>query len=186
MTAGVETMLALEPDPAKRHATQEALQAGHRYVRAALAGQVSPGLAEAYRRADEQVLSTIRTMVGLDQVRFAGCGAAPVAREVLEFMLALGIPVIEVWGMSECAGVPITNLPGANKIGTVGKPIPGVELRLAADGELLLRGPMVMRGYRHDPTATAQAIDPGGWLHTGDLATIDADGYVTIIGARKN
>ena len=87
--------------------------------------------------------------------------------------------------MSECAGVPITNLPGAARFGTVGKPVPGVELRLAGDGELLLRGPMVMRGYRNDPGATATAIDDAGWLHTGDLAIIDADGYVRITGRKK-
>jgi long-subunit acyl-CoA synthetase (AMP-forming) len=147
---------------------------------------VPAGLAQAYQRADEQVLSKIRALVGLDQVRFAGCGAAPLAPEVLEFIFALGIPVTEAWGMSECASVPITNLPGATRFGTVGKPVTGVEVKLAGDDELLLRGPMVMNGYHNNPAATAAAIDPGGWLHTGDLATIDTGGYVTITGARKN
>jgi long-subunit acyl-CoA synthetase (AMP-forming) len=99
-------------------------------------------------------------------------------------MLALGIPVAEIWGMSECS-LGTVNPPGAIRIGTVGKAIPGVQLRLAGDGELLLRGPAVMKGYRNDPARTAEAIDPGGWLHTGDLAAIDDDGYVTITGRKK-
>ncbi len=185
LKAGIETLVTYEPDPAKRQAVQDAFETGRRYVRAALAGQAPAALAEAYRRADEQVMSTIRFMLGLDQVRIAMSGAAPIVPEILEFMLALGIPITEVWGMSECAGAPITNPPGAIRIGTVGRPIPGVQLKLAGDGELLLRGPMVMKGYRNDPAATAEAIDPGGWLHTGDLASIDTDGYVTITGRKK-
>ena len=112
-------------------------------------------------------------------------GAAPIAPEILKFMLALGIPVTEVWGMSECSCIGTANPPDAIRIGTVGKAIPGVQLKLAGDGELLLRGPIVMKGYRNDPARTAEAIDPGGWLHTGDLAVIDQDGYVTITGRKK-
>jgi len=185
LKAGVEALVALEPDPAKRQAAQEAFGVAHQYVGAALAGQVPAALAQAYQRADEQVLAKIRFLLGLDQVRFAGCGAAPLAPEILTFMLALGIPVAEVWGMSECSCIGTANPPDAIRFGTVGKPVAGVELKLAGDGELLLRGPMVMRGYRNDPAATAAAIDPGGWLHTGDLAAIDADGYVTITGRKK-
>src|SRR5262249_44215008 len=149
------------------------------------AGRVRAGLAEAYRRADERVLSAIRQLLGLDQVRLALSGAAPIAPEILTFMLALGIPVIEVWGMSECSGAGTVNPPDAIRIGTVGKAIPGVQLTLAGDGELLLRGPIVMKGYRNDPVRTAEAIDPGGWLHTGDRAAIAEDGYVTITGRTK-
>ena len=93
--------------------------------------------------------------------------------------------MIEVWGMSECSGAGTVNPPDAIRIGTVGKAIPGVQLRLAGDGELLLRGPIVMKGYRNDPARTAEAIDPDGWLHSGDLAAIDEDGYVTITGRKK-
>jgi len=182
--AGVEAMVAAEPDPAKRRATQEALETGHRYVRATLAAPVPAQVAEAYQRADEQVLSKLRFALGLDRLRVAVCGAAPVAPEVLKFMLALGIPVAEGWGMSECL-LGTVNPPGAIRFGTVGTAVPGVEVVLADDGELLLRGPTVMKGYRHDPAATAEAIGPGGWLHTGDLASIDPDGYVTITGRKK-
>ena len=117
-------------------------------------------------------------------MRTAICGAAPVAPEVLEFMHALGIAVAEVWGMSECL-VGTINPPGAIRIGTVGTAVPGVELKLAGDGELLVRGPTVMNGYRHDPVKTAEALGPGGWLRTGDLAAMDADGYVQITGRKK-
>jgi len=93
--------------------------------------------------------------------------------------------VVELWGMSECSGAGTVNPPDAIRIGTVGKALPGVRLRLADDGEFLLRGPMVMKGYRNDPATTAEAIDPDGWLHSGDLAAIDGDGYVTITGRKK-
>jgi long-chain acyl-CoA synthetase len=185
LKAGIETLVAYEPDQARRQAVQDAFQVGLRHVDAALAGEVPAGLAEAYQRADEQVLSQIRLLLGLDQVRAAVSGAAPIAPEILKFMLALGIPVAEVWGMSECSCIGTANPPGAIRIGTVGKAIPGVQLKLAGDGELLLRGPIVMKGYRNDPARTAEAIDPGGWLHTGDLAAIDEDGYVTITGRKK-
>ena len=98
LKAGIEVMVAYEPDQAKRLAMQQAFETGHQYVRAAQAGQVPADLAAAYRRADEQVLSKIRSAVGLDQLRIAVSGAAPIAPEVLEFMLALGVPVAEVWG----------------------------------------------------------------------------------------
>jgi long-chain acyl-CoA synthetase len=153
LKAAAEQIPACEPDPVRQQATRQAFNTGRQYARATLTGEVPPGLAEAYQRADEQVLSKIRFALGLDQVRFAWCGAAPVAPQVLEFMLALGIAVTEGWGMSECL-VGTVNPPGAIRIGTVGTPIPGVQLKLAGDGELLLRGPTVMKGYRNN--------DPGG------------------------
>ena len=185
LKAGIETLVAYEPDQARRQAVRDAFGVGLRYVDATLAGEVPAGLAEAYQRADEQVFSQIRLLLGLDQIRGAVSGAAPIAPEILKFMLALGIPVAEVWGMSECSCIGTANPPEAIRIGTVGKAIPGVQLKLAGDGELLLRGPIVMKGYRNDPARTAEAIDPGGWLHTGDLAAIDEDGYVTITGRKK-
>lgn len=184
LKAGAEAMVACEPDQARRHAMGQAIRTAHQYVRAVQAGAVPAGMTDAYRRSDQQVLSKIRFGLGLDQVRAATCGAAPVAPEVMEFMRALGVPVSEVWGMSECL-IGTINPPGAIRIGTVGTPVPGVELKLAGDGELLVRGPTVMKGYRHDPAKTAEALGPGGWLRTGDLAAIDRDGYVRITG-RKN
>src|SRR5262249_60688929 len=107
-----------------------------------------------------QVVSKIRAAAGLDQVRIAICGAAPIAPEILRFMLGLGIQVTEVWGMSETSCIGTANPPGAIRIGTVGTAIPGVELKLAGDGELLVRGPNVMKGYRGGPVETAEAVSP--------------------------
>jgi len=184
LKAVIEAIVAYEPDRAEQQAMQQAFDIARQHARAAQVGHVPAELAEAYRQADAQVLAKIRSALGLDQVRIAGSGGAPIAPEILEFMLALGIPVSEMWGMSECL-VGTANPPGAIRIGTVGKPIPGVELKLAGDGELLVRGPTVMKGYHNDPVQTAQAIDPAGWLHTGDIAAIDDDGYVRIIDRKK-
>jgi len=185
LKAGIDALTAFEPDEARRQAVREAFQVAHEYADAVQAGQVPAELAEAYQRADERVLSAIRQLLGLDQVRIALSGAAPISPEILTFMLALGIPVVELWGMSECSGAGTVNPPDAIRIGTVGKAIPGVQLTVADDGELLLRGPIIMKGYRNDPARTAEAIDPDGWLHSGDLAAIDDDGYVTITGRKK-
>jgi long-subunit acyl-CoA synthetase (AMP-forming) len=104
---------------------------------------------------------------------------------VLEYFAAAGIVIQEVWGMSELSCVA-TMVPSDDpRFGTVGKPIPGVEVKLAADGELLVRGAIVMRGYRNQPEKTAEALDADGWLHTGDVATIDDDGFVTIVDRKK-
>jgi len=184
LKAGVEAMVAYEPDQGRRQAMQQALETAQRWVRAARAGNVPAGLAGDYQRADELVLSKIRVALGLDQVRVAICGGAPIAPQILEFMLGLGIGVAEVWGMSECA-IATANPPGSIRIGTVGTALPGVQLRLAGDGELLVCGPIVMKGYHNDPVRTAEAIDSEGWLHTGDIAAIDDDGYVTITGRKK-
>ena len=119
-------------------------------------------------------------------MRFAATGAAAIDPEALEFVLGLGLPVLR--GVGHVGDVVLRrpiNPPDAVRIGTVGKPLAGVELRLADDGELLVRGPLLMKGYRNEPEKTAEAIDADGWLHTGDIATIDADGYVTIVDRKK-
>jgi long-subunit acyl-CoA synthetase (AMP-forming) len=112
-------------------------------------------------------------------------GAAPSPLEVLEFFAAIGMPICEVWGMSETTSIATLNPPDRVRLGTVGPPIPGVEVRLAEDGELLCRGDTVMAGYRNDPEKTAETIDSDGWLHTGDIAEIDEDGYLKIIDRKK-
>jgi long-subunit acyl-CoA synthetase (AMP-forming) len=134
---------------------------------------------------DPAMKAAIREKLGLHQLRWAACGAAPVPPEVLAFFNDLGVPVVEVWGMSEISGIGTTNLLADNRPGSVGRVLPGSEAKLAPDGELLFRGAQVMRGYRHQPEATAAAIDAEGWLHTGDVATVDEDGYITIIDRKK-
>ena len=118
-------------------------------------------------------------------MRWGITGAAAIPVETLEFFWGLGIPVYEVWGESESVGGATSNRPGATKIGSVGQALSGVEISLADDGELLIRGPNVMRGYRHQPEKTAEVIDADGWLHTGDIGTIDAQGFVTIVDRKK-
>ncbi|MGQ0632949.1 MAG: AMP-dependent synthetase/ligase [Sporichthyaceae bacterium] len=123
--------------------------------------------------------------LGLDRVEWSVCGAAPIAVETLHYFTALGLPVQEVFGMSETSCCVTVNPPEDIRPGKVGLPVPGAELALADDGELLVRGPLVMTGYRGDPERTAEAIDADGWLHTGDIATIDDDGYVAIVDRKK-
>jgi long-subunit acyl-CoA synthetase (AMP-forming) len=103
---------------------------------------------------------------------------------VLEFMNAIGVPIYDGYGLSETAGVVSVNRPGANRLGTVGRVLPGFEVKLAPDGELLVKGPAVMRGYRDDPQRTAEAFDPDGWLRTGDIAHLD-DGFIEIVDRKK-
>ena len=112
-------------------------------------------------------------------------GAAPCPLEVLEFFAAIGIPICEVWGMSELTSIATLVPPERLKLGTVGPPIPGVEIRLDSDGEILFRGDTVMAGYRNQPEKTAEAIDADGWLRTGDVGQIDEDGYLKIIDRKK-
>jgi long-subunit acyl-CoA synthetase (AMP-forming) len=133
----------------------------------------------------DEVKAGIRTQLGLDQAQWLICAAAPIPPQVLEYFQALGLSICEAWGMSELSCFATINPVDDNRIGTVGKAIPGVELKLLDDGELLARGPIVMKGYRKDPAKTAEAIDADGWMHTGDVATIDEDGYVTIIDRKK-
>ena len=133
----------------------------------------------------DEARAGLRARLGLDRVEHLGGGAAPMAIDVLRYFDALGLPIAEAWGMSELAGAGTANPHGAIRHGTCGTALPGVELKLADDAELLVRGPIVMRGYRGDPAATAAAIDDEGWLRTGDVAHIDDDGYVSIVDRKK-
>jgi long-subunit acyl-CoA synthetase (AMP-forming) len=112
-------------------------------------------------------------------------GAAPISVEALEFVLALGIPLCEGWAMSETSPTATLNRPSAIRPGTVGRAMPDVEVRVADDGELLVRSPGVMRGYRNDPERTDEAVDADGFMHTGDIGSIDEDGYVRILDRKK-
>ncbi len=186
LKAGIETQLAAEKSPVRRRLAGWGIDVGRRAARLRSDGKPIPRLVQAQHViAERVVLSKIRARLGLDRLRFAATGAAAIDPDALEFVLGLGLPVCEVWGMSETSCCVTVNPPDAVRIGTVGVPIAGCEVRLADDGELLVRGPLVMRGYRSEPERTAETIDPDGWLHTGDIATIDADGYVTIVDRKK-
>jgi long-chain acyl-CoA synthetase len=185
LKAGLESMLAAQPEEA-RAKVQGALDASLQALRLRQRGEpVPPELATAVEQADRELFSNLRTMLGLDELVAVNVGAAPTPPEVIEFFHAIGIELAELWGMSETCAAGTCNRPGEVRIGTVGPASPGVELRLAEDGELLIRGDCLMRGYRNQPAQTAAAIGADGWLATGDVATIDADGYVTLIDRKK-
>jgi len=186
LKAAIDLTLAEESSPVKRKLALWAIDVGRRRARLRSDGKDVPAvLAVQHAVADRLVLAAVRKKLGLDQVRVAVTGAAAISTEVLEFVLALGIRCSEVWGMSETSCVVTMNRPNAIRIGTVGQVLPGTQLKLGDDGELLVSGPLVMRGYRNDPERTAEAIDEDGWLHTGDIAEIEADGYVHIVDRKK-
>jgi len=186
MKAALEAGFSAESDPARREAVAAALAASTAIVRAEQAGEpVGEERLAARDAADAEMFAPLRAMLGLGDVEYLISGAAPIAPEVLEFFAAIGLPICEIWGMTETSLIASANPPDRIRIGTVGPALPGVELTLAEDGELLARGPTIMRGYRGDPGRTAEAIDADGWLHTGDIAEIDADGYVTIVDRKK-
>jgi long-subunit acyl-CoA synthetase (AMP-forming) len=162
------------------------LVAAARKVELEQAGEPVPDdLAATVGEAEARLFAGLRRQLGLDEAVAVNVGAAPTPREVIVFFHAIGIPLAELWGMSETCGAGCCNPPGRVKIGTVGPPSPGVEVKLAADGELLMRSAVNMVGYRNLPERTAEALDADGWLHTGDIAQIDADGYVRIVDRKK-
>jgi len=185
LKAGLETMIAGQPDEQAR-VTQAAIDAAVRKVRLEQAGEpVPPELAEEVAKADAEIFSGLRSMLGLDQVEAINVGAAPTPVEVLEFFHAIGLPLAELWGMSETCGAGSVNPPGRIKIGTVGPAAPGVELKLDTDGEVLVRSDVVMLGYRNLPEKTDEAFTEDGWLRTGDIGVFDDDGYLTIVDRKK-
>jgi long-chain acyl-CoA synthetase len=162
------------------------LTAARRKVELEQAGEPVPDdVAATAAEGDEQLFAGLRAMLGLDEALAVNAGAAPTPRDVLVFFHAIGIPLAELWGMSETTGVGAVNPPERIRIGTVGPPSVGVEMKLADDGELLVRGDVVMAGYRNQPEKTAETIDPDGWLHTGDIAAVDEEGYVSIVDRKK-
>ena len=185
MKASLEAMFHALPEEAREKAEQ-ALAAAREKVRLEQAGEEVPAeLAAVVAKADEEMFAGLRANLGLDRISAVNVGAAPTPPEVLEFFHAIGIPLAELWGMSETCGAGTVNPPSRVKIGTVGPPSPGVEIKLAQDGEVLVRGGIVMAGYRNKPEQTAEAIDADGWLHTGDIGEIDEDGYLTIVDRKK-
>jgi long-chain acyl-CoA synthetase len=186
LKASLEAGIESDEDEERKQATKWALGVGLRKVKLEQAGEEVPKeLQEEYAKADGQVLSKIREKLGLDQVESVNVGAAPTPPEVIEFFHSIGVPLAELWGMSETCGSGCVNPPDKIKIGTVGPPSPACEIKLAEDGEVLIRGRIIMAGYRNQPDKTKETIDDDGWLHTGDIGEFDEDGYLKIVDRKK-
>jgi long-chain acyl-CoA synthetase len=185
LKAGLEAMVAGQP-PEQREHTQAALRDAVEKVRLEQGGEDVPAkLSARVADADREIFAGLRAMLGLDQARAIHVGAAPTPVEVLEFFHAIGLPLAELWGMSETCGAGAVNPPGSIRIGTVGPPTPGVEIKLDADGEVMVRGAVVMLGYRNLPDKTAEVMTDDGWLRTGDIGGFDDHGYLRIVDRKK-
>jgi long-chain acyl-CoA synthetase len=182
---GLTAAIAADPDPGRRQAVERAIEVRRQLVRLQQQGQEPPAeLAEAAERA-RPVAAALLARVGLDACEQAVTGAAPIDPGIIEFFQALGLSMTEGWGMTELTCAATITSTDRVRNGTVGYAFPGIEVRIADDGEVLVRGPIVMRGYYKDPEKTAEAIDADGWMHTGDIGTMDADGYVKIVDRKK-
>lgn len=185
LKAGLETMIAGQPEE-QRVRTLAALDAGLRKVRLQQRGEEVPAeLAEQVAEADAEIFAGLREMLGLDRVEAIHVGAAPTPVEVLEFFHAIGLPLAELWGMSETCGAGAVNPSSRIKIGTVGPPAPGVQIKLDSDGEVLMKSDVVMPGYRNLPEKTKEVFTDDGWLRTGDIGAFDEDGYLMIVDRKK-
>jgi long-chain acyl-CoA synthetase len=170
--------------PLRQRLFHWALGVGGAYARARKAGSISPLLRLRHAIADRLVFAKVRSRTG-GRLRLLISGSAPLAQTTGEFFEAIGMPIVEGYGLTETSPVLTANPPRANRLGTVGPAIPGVELRIAEDGEILARGPNIMRGYYNRRDATAEVLRDG-WFHTGDVGVIDADGYLTITDRKKD
>jgi long-chain acyl-CoA synthetase len=171
-------------DAERRGQLDAALEVGLEASEYRARGEELPSELEAPFAEADATLGLVRSVLGLDQCVTAISGAAPIAVEIFDFFRGLGVPLSEVYGMSETSGI-ITWDPFRIRAGTVGRAFPGTELRLAADGEVLTRGGQVFRGYLDDPDKTAETLDANGWLHSGDIGVVDADGYLRIVDRKK-
>lgn len=183
---GISAKLAEDPDPANQELVRNAMAAGLAWTQAQEYGAtMTPEVEEAYAKADEAILGFLRLLLGLDQVTWAASAAAPMPLEVAKFMGGLGLRVYDVYGMTETTGAFTSNGPEHFKLGTVGVPNPGIEVRLDEDGEILTRGPVTTPGYHRQEAATRSLIDDDGWIHTGDIGTVDDDGFYSVVDRKK-
>jgi len=184
--AGIEALLTLEPDEGKRAAVAQAMDTGRRYVQACQYGRTMPaGLEAEFAGADAAVLAPIRGLLGLGEAEVVSSAAAPLPPEVGAFFSGLGMKILDIYGMTETTGAFTANTPEAFKLGTVGRPYPGMEVRIAGDGEILARGPLTTPGYLNRPDLTADLIDADGWLRTGDIGRLDEDGFLSVVDRKK-
>ena len=170
----------------EREVFAEGLRVGRQVILQEEAGlPVEPELRQTYDRFDQMLFKPLRRSIFGTNIEFASCGAAPISRDLLEFFYIIGVPILEGYGLTEtCA--PITlNLPNHHKIGTVGPALPGSEIKIAPDGEVLLKGPSVFQHYYNNPNATSDAFTPDGWFKSGDIGHLDEDGFLTITDRKK-
>ncbi len=183
---GIGGLLAMETDETKKQAVDEAMAVGLEYVESLQVGhQTSAELQARFDAADATVLSPIRSVLGLERVTWAGSASAPMPLETARFFAGLGMAIYDIYGMTETTGSVTGCGPGHFRLGTVGQAQPGIEVAVAEDGEILTRGPVNTRGYLHNPGASADLIDPEGWVHTGDIGQIDEDGFLRVVDRKK-
>jgi long-chain acyl-CoA synthetase len=183
--AGLLAVMDTQPEEQQAQA-RAAMAAGVAYIEAGQNGATPPPeIVQAYEKADAALLSLVRSLIGFDRARWLSSGAAPLSIEVQRFFAGLGLNILEVYGMTETTGACTVNTPTRYKLGSVGPALPGVELKIADDGEVLMRGPIGTSGYLNLPQATADLLDEEGWLHTGDVGTLDEDGFCRIIDRKK-
>ena len=183
---GVMTKIAESPLP-QRLLAERYLRLGARKVTAEQTGTAAPPFVlRAWRTLDRVVGAKIRHSLGLDAAHVLVTAAAPIHPDLVRWFHAVGLPIVELYGQTEDCGPTTANRPGQNRIGTVGLPIPGVTVRIADDGEILVRGGNVCLGYFKAPEATAELVDPDGWMHSGDLGSLDDDGYLRLTGRKKD
>ncbi|MGI9009331.1 MAG: AMP-dependent synthetase/ligase [Streptosporangiaceae bacterium] len=184
--AGIQALLTLEQDGAKQAAVAAAMDTGREYVLSCQYGSsTSDDLAARFAAADAAVLTPIKSLLGLDQAVNVVSAAAPLPPEVAGFFAGLGMKILDVYGMTETTGAFTTNTPKAFRLGTVGRAVQGIEVRVAEDGEILARGPLNTPGYLNLPEQTEALLDEDGWLHTGDIGAIDQDGFISVVDRKK-
>lgn len=185
IAAGIQGLLDGLPGE-QRSAIDQAREVASTVYRIRADGGEPPAeVADAFERAEGAVLRPLRQQLGLDQAERLGSGAAPIPASVLEFFGSLGMTIMEVWGLSETTGAATSTLPAKYRAGTVGMPMPGMEARIAEDGEVEVRGPLVFLGYLGEDGDIRPDTDPDGWLPTGDIGFFDDDGFITITDRKK-
>ncbi len=186
MQAGILSLMAMEQDEAKKAALASAMDAGRAYVEACQFGhQLTPAVAAEFERADAELLGPIRSLLGLGKAEVTLSAAAPLPPEVAKFFAGLGVKILDVYGMTETTGAVTANTPEAFRLGTVGRPLPGMEIKIADDGEILVRGPINTPGYLGLADASAALLGDGGWLHTGDIGKLDGDQFLSVVDRKK-